>query len=83
MPVIFTASVPAKDVKTLKANLRVGRDGNLMDVDWGNGPQAPQDFRIEVGNSNTAYDSIATMVRQAKPGEVLAFHALQEVDAPK
>ncbi|WP_422034635.1 hypothetical protein [Reyranella sp.] len=41
-PVVFTGSVPANDVKTLKANLRVGRDGNLMDVDWGNGPQLPQ-----------------------------------------
>jgi len=41
-PVVFTAAVPANAVKTLKANLRVGRDGNLMDVDWGNGPQGPQ-----------------------------------------
>ncbi len=29
-------------MKTLKANLRVGHDGNLMDVDFGNGPQLPQ-----------------------------------------
>ncbi len=40
--VVFTASLPANAVKTLKANLRVGRDGNLMDVDFGNGPQLPQ-----------------------------------------
>ncbi|MDI1287498.1 MAG: hypothetical protein PSV46_24145 [Reyranella sp.] len=42
MPVVFTGSVPASAVKTLKADLRVGRDGNLMDVDFGNGPQLPQ-----------------------------------------
>lgn len=41
-PIVFTGSVPASAVKTVKANLRVGRDGNLMDVDWGNGPQLPQ-----------------------------------------
>ena len=41
-PVVFTGSVPASAVKTLKADLRIGRDGNLMDVNWGNGPQLPQ-----------------------------------------
>jgi hypothetical protein len=41
-PIVFTGSVPASAVKTVKANLRVGRDDNLMDVDWGNGPQLPQ-----------------------------------------
>ena len=42
MPVVFTGGVSASALKTLKADLRVGRDGNLMDVNWGNGPQAPQ-----------------------------------------
>jgi len=41
-PVVFTGSVPASAVKTVKADLRVGRDGNAMAVDWGNGPQLPQ-----------------------------------------
>ena len=41
-PVVFTGSVPASDVKTLKANLRIGGNGNAMAVDWGNGPQLPQ-----------------------------------------
>ncbi len=40
--VVFAGSMPASAVKTLKANLRVGHDGNLMDVDFGNGPQLPQ-----------------------------------------
>ena len=41
-PVVFTGSVPGSAVKTLKADLRIGRDGNAMAVDWGNGPQLPQ-----------------------------------------
>ena len=41
-PVVFTGSVPASAVKTLKADLRIGRDGNAMAVDWGNGQQLPQ-----------------------------------------
>jgi len=49
-PVVSTTSVPARDVKTLKANLRVGRDGNLMDVDWGTGPQLPQALTLGGGS---------------------------------
>lgn len=46
-PVVFTGSLPANALpKSLKANLRVGRDGNLMDVDWGNGPQQPQGLAV-------------------------------------
>jgi len=41
-PVVFTGAVPASDVKTLKADLRIGRDGNAMEANWGNGQQLPQ-----------------------------------------
>jgi len=41
-PVVFTGSVPASAVKTIKADLRIGRDGNAMEANWGNGPQLPQ-----------------------------------------
>ncbi|MCC8432407.1 hypothetical protein LJ725_25815 [Reyranella aquatilis] len=39
---VFTGSVPASDVTTLKADLRIGRDGNAMEANWGNGQQLPQ-----------------------------------------
>lgn len=39
---VFTGSVPASDVKSLKADLRIGRDGNAMEANWGNGQQLPQ-----------------------------------------
>lgn len=41
-PVAFTGSVPASAVKSLKADLRIGRDGNAMEANWGNGQQLPQ-----------------------------------------
>ncbi|MDO8974001.1 type II secretion system protein, partial [Reyranella sp.] len=41
-PVVFTRSMPASDVKTVTADLRIGRNGNAMTVDWGNGLQLPQ-----------------------------------------
>jgi hypothetical protein len=80
---VFTGSVPASDVKSLKADLRIGRDGNAMEANWGNGPQAPQEFRVEVGNANTAFDRLSTIARQAKPGEVFAFSGLQEADTSR
>lgn len=46
-PVVFLGSFPANAVpKSIKANLRIGRDGNPMEVNWGNGPQAPQAFNV-------------------------------------
>lgn len=39
---VFTGAVPASSVKSLKADLRIGRDGNAMEANWGNGQQLPQ-----------------------------------------
>lgn len=56
--VVFTGFVPASAVKTLKANLRVGPDGNLMDVDWGSGPRLPQSLRNADTGSLVGYDFV-------------------------
>ena len=56
--VVFAGSMPASAVKTLKANLRVGLDGNLMDVDWGSGPRLPLSLR-NVDNGNLVGDYFA------------------------
>ncbi|NQW54148.1 MAG: hypothetical protein HQ465_23200, partial [Rhodospirillales bacterium] len=93
-PVVFTGSVRASDVKTLKADLRIGRDGNAMAVDWGNGPQPPQvlprtgtaTLTVPGPNGPIPLDpalvtALQVNARNSAPGMVDANTALQEVSA--
>lgn len=58
--------------KSLKADLRVGRDGNLMAVNWGNGPQGPITTQAEI------FQNVA---RQGKPGETALLMGLVTKDS--
>lgn len=94
--VVFTGSVPASAVKTLKADLRIGRDGNLMDVNWGNGPQLPQILpkaaavALTVPGPNGPIPLDPALVRSLQgragkgtPGLVESNSALQEVSTTR
>ncbi len=95
-PIVFTGSVPASAVKTVKADLRVGRDGNAMTVDFGNGPQLPQILprtgpaTLTVPGSKGPYtlepllvSSLQANAGKSAPGMVDANSALQEVSTTR
>lgn len=95
-PVVFTGAVPASAVKTLKADLRVGRDGNVMEVNWGNGPQAPQSLtKIGAGTltvlgpkgpvpvSPALVKSLQDRANKSAPGLVEANTAMLDVSTTR
>jgi hypothetical protein len=86
-PVVFAGSWPASALpNTLRADLRVGTNGNLMAVNWGKGPQAPQSLNTYSGATSVNQGLAKTLqdiARQGKPGDVAVVTGTVTKDAWK
>ena len=70
--------MPASAVKSLKADLRIGRDGNAMEANWGNGPQLPQLLTLNGGTISGTLDGTGAYSNSITVNEG-ALQALQDI----